>query len=356
MLLKECWTWTRKSLILPNRLRVRIRPTKQFTNKKNPVAKESKDETISCTYCKARGHLQEACFKLKNREQRLAQQPAQPSSSGTTPTTSQVGSVAEKTDNRLEISGPLLCITNINNRCCELSALLDTGSPVSFLNKQLVYAYFPISLDLLEKSDKTYHTVIDLPIDVIGKIKTTVRLRKLPGRKLPVELLVMSNDCFQLDVLLGRNFLEAANVTLLYRPLNNGVESNVEFCAFAQSTQDLFQPDEKLEEAIRKNTSDLDEIPREKLLNLILEVQNRNVLLTDDDYSVQVHLKDHSTYAYAPRRFAHAERKEIRELTDDLLCRGIIKPSTSPYCARIVPVKKKKWNIEIMCRLATIEY
>ncbi|KMQ89733.1 hypothetical protein RF55_10607 [Lasius niger] len=41
------------------------------------------------------------------------------------------------------------------------------------------------------------------------------------------------------------------------------------------------------------------------------------------------------------RRFAWMERLKIREITDDLLERGIIKHSSSPYCARVVPVRKK---------------
>jgi len=60
-----------------------------------------------------------------------------------------------------------------------------------------------------------------------------------------------------------------------------------------------------------------------------------------DNYTVKINLKDDTTYAYAPRKFAWTERIQIREITDDLLNRGIIKHSTSPYCARVVPVRKK---------------
>lgn len=55
-----------------------------------------------------------------------------------------------------------------------------------------------------------------------------------------------------------------------------------------------------------------------------------------DDYCIKVRLKDDSVYAYAPRRFAHSERLQMRKITDDLLQRGIIRPSISPYCARVV--------------------
>jgi len=66
-----------------------------------------------------------------------------------------------------------------------------------------------------------------------------------------------------------------------------------------------------------------------------------------DDYLVKVSLKDNTIYAYAPRRFAYMERLQIREITDDLLNRGIIKYSTSPYCARVVPVRKKNETLRL---------
>jgi len=61
----------------------------------------------------------------------------------------------------------------------------------------------------------------------------------------------------------------------------------------------------------------------------------------DDDYSVKVRLKDESIFAYSPRRFAYNEKLQIREITDDLLSRNVIKVSTSPYCARVVPEEKR---------------
>lgn len=38
---------------------------------------------------------------------------------------------------------------------------------------------------------------------------------------------------------------------------------------------------------------------------------------------------------------------EIRKITDDLLARGIIKDSIAPYCARVVPVKKKNGSMRL---------
>lgn len=79
---------------------------------------------------------------------------------------------------------------------------------------------------------------------------------------------------------------------------------------------------------------------KDQLKKIILEIRNHEIVSVNDDYSVQIHLKDPSVYAYAPRRFVGIERQAIRQIMD-LLQRGIIKTSVSLYCARVVPVKEK---------------
>lgn len=54
-----------------------------------------------------------------------------------------------------------------------------------------------------------------------------------------------------------------------------------------------------------------------------MECLHSDVCEIDDNYYVNVNLKDNSTYAYAPRKFALKEHEQIREITDDLLERGI---------------------------------
>lgn len=93
--------------------------------------------------------------------------------------------------------------------------------------------------------------------------------------------------------------------------------------------------------------TDFDEASRNKLTSLITEVENSNFPPVADDFAVKIKLKDDSTFAYAPRRFSISERREIRKITDDLLVRGIIKVSSSPYCSRIVPVRKKDGSLRL---------
>jgi len=94
-------------------------------------------------------------------------------------------------------------------------------------------------------------------------------------------------------------------------------------------------------------TIDFDSGVKQQLMNVFEQVENMNIPLEDDDYTVKVRLKDESTFAYSPRRFAYNEKLQIREITDDLLSRNIIKVSTSPYCARVVPVKKKNGTLRL---------
>jgi len=74
---------------------------------------------------------------------------------------------------------------------------------------------------------------------------------------------------------------------------------------------------------------------------MIKGIEETRYDIVQDNYSVEVHLKDESIFAFAPRRFAHVERLQLRQITDDLMERGIIKNSISPYCSRVVLVKKK---------------
>lgn len=86
----------------------------------------------------------------------------------------------------------------------------------------------------------------------------------------------------------------------------------------------------------------------------MLDVENSKIVPVDDGYEVQVHLRDESIYAYAPRRFTYTERIKIRQITDDLLDREIIRPSVSPYCALVIPVKKRNGKIRLCVDLKSL--
>lgn len=66
------------------------------------------------------------------------------------------------------------------------------------------------------------------------------------------------------------------------------------------------------------------------------------------DYSMQIRLVNDVPIHCAPRRLSYYERTEIQKIVDNLMERGVIRPSESPYSSAIVLVKKKNGKIR-MC-------
>lgn len=95
--------------------------------------------------------------------------------------------------------------------------------------------------------------------------------------------------------------------------------------------------------------TDFDRKTQDELISIISQVENSNIQPISNDFAVRVKLKDDSTFAFAPRRFSQSERVEIRKITDDLLKRGIIKVSTSPYCTHRFG-SQEKWTFMVMYR------
>lgn len=60
-----------------------------------------------------------------------------------------------------------------------------------------------------------------------------------------------------------------------------------------------------------------------------------------EEYCMKIELTNQTPIFRRPRRLSHQERIEVREIIDDLLSRGIIRPSNSPYASAIVPVRKR---------------
>ncbi|KMQ85932.1 hypothetical protein RF55_15252 [Lasius niger] len=179
-----------------------------------------------------------------------------------------------------------------------------------------------------------------------GSMQLVVDSPMVQGKEFPVELHILKNDTFQGDIILGRKFFKENNLTLVYSPAKENADEKVNLftvlplCVDEEQTNDL-------EQICKNNKIDFDTETKLKLEKLILKVNSQKVLQVDDDYKVEVNIKDPSVFAYAPRRFAMEERKQIRAITDDLLRRGIIKVSVSPYCARVVSVRKKDGRLRL---------
>lgn len=65
-------------------------------------------------------------------------------------------------------------------------------------------------------------------------------------------------------------------------------------------------------------------------------------------YEMEIQLENQTPFYYHPRRLSYVEKSEVREMIQELLEKGIIKPSDSPYASPIVLVKKKNGDTR-MC-------
>lgn len=132
---------------------------------------------------------------------------------------------------------------------------------------------------------------------------------------------MLKNDSFRADLIIGRDFFEKENLTLILIRvfysllnttwLNSTLFAHLPFCVEEQNNS--------LEQTIDNLTTDFGYNVDKRLKALINKTENRKIIPVQDDYCVKVRLKDDSVYAYAPRRFAHAKRLQMRKITDNLL-------------------------------------
>jgi len=139
-----------------------------------------------CTYCHKKNHSREEWFKLKKKETERKSQPNQP----TTTTVSAVKEADKYTDNTVAIvtstdnrtiltDKSVVNIISINNANSMISALLDTGSPISFIGYKTFYKFFDSNF-LLNSSEKSYKSLNGKPIKIIATISTSIILEALP--------------------------------------------------------------------------------------------------------------------------------------------------------------------------------
>lgn len=115
------------------------------SNKDPKGQRDGKATESTCNYCKKRGHWKADCQLLKRKEKSLptasSLATAKEATTSSQPTAAAVAESASTESAKFKITSPLIKILRINDNSCTLNALMDTGSPVSFVSYNTLKKY-----------------------------------------------------------------------------------------------------------------------------------------------------------------------------------------------------------------------
>lgn len=195
-----------------------------------------------CVYCRTEGHVRDDCFKLKKKQNPTASSSSKPSttisvldqhkeSSVSTTDSHPVAVVAESDGKIIEINDSKLKVASINSKPCNIWALLDTGSLISLI-RPLIKKFFDSSIaDSFENfqvgSRSSYKAINNTPIQISGIISTQISLQILPSFTASINLHILQDDSFSLDMIIGRDFIKDNSISVLYNPSGKELHNKI---------------------------------------------------------------------------------------------------------------------------------
>lgn len=125
---------------------------------------------------------------------------------------------AEGVNRSLEINQPFININGINGERCKLIALMNTGSPVSFVKFHVFERYIKSVNVALNPIRKTFRNLSKQTLDILGKVESILAIESKEKVVFEIELCMLKNDLPESDLILGHDFLVRHGLTLVYSP------------------------------------------------------------------------------------------------------------------------------------------
>ncbi|KYM94577.1 hypothetical protein ALC62_14787 [Cyphomyrmex costatus] len=256
---------------------------------KKPQAKIDKD--IICAYCKKSGHIKKDCYKLKRKEEvdsLLQISPLMSVKVETKNTSTTVGCVDIDSQRRFEIKDSVIEINSINGSNCNLSALVDTGSKVSFIKPSIAKIFLNQQISYNNPCRESFKALNNTKIEIIGSVQIEIGFSYFPNDKAKANLLILEDENWSpTHFLLGLDFLKANELTLICDP-SNFDNNNLVLLKQVASVETLDISDKPWSEA----KTDFGETVDHKLITVLEDVHNTPVDIVKDEYCVKVNLKD----------------------------------------------------------------
>lgn len=248
--------------------------------KKGHINKDCKVE-FSCFYCKQKGHRRIDCPVLKKKEakqQPTWRAPAVESAASVSqePTSDFVAAVVGPRK-VLETEDTFINVDSLCENSVKLAALIDTGSPVSFVKLNVYDKYIVSSGIAIQRVENRYINLDKRPLDIKGSVNVKITLSLIPNFEFVVNLNVLREEIFEGDIILGRDFLRKQRFTLFCTLYDEGeqVAANL-FSHLPLNVVDLGLPND-LEQTIEDSISNVDSKIRDRLKSLIMNIQNSGV-------------------------------------------------------------------------------
>lgn len=224
-----------------------------------------------------------------------------------------------------------------------LECLIDSGSPASFIRRDVV----PKDIEVSELENDSFYGLNRSKLKTYGKFLCYIEVL---NKNIKIELVVVDSESMKYCVLLGRDFLRKTNSRIVWgesledknvceesceafekqiMSINLCLDASVESLNVCASLPYTFKT--KLEEILRK-TYFQSERPDEP------EVRSEMKLVLECD----------KTFNCPPRRLSYVEKQELQKILDDYLEKGIIRVSESEFASPIVLVRKKTGDLR-MC-------
>lgn len=226
-----------------------------------------------------------------------------------------------------------------------VDACLDTGSPISFIKASLL----PENCYKKDVPVKDYCGVNKSKLEIVGLFDEIV---KINNNVIPIVFHVVSDSTMAFPALLGRNFTKLPGYKI-------ALEDNI--VRVAKVEQDISDLDNPVSEVLLIEP----ELEREPTLNInpnldfCVQKEVRDIVsdyLTrpkldkpEIDFECKIIVEKEQPFAFRPRKLSFEEKNRLEEIIDDLLRRGIIRESYSPYCSPIVLLKKKNGKDYRLC-------
>lgn len=243
--------------------------------RKDHHQRECREEV--CFYCKGKRHRIVDCPKRKRRKNSTAHRAVEFSHVPINRNQAAKLSIAVAVEpsEELQIRNPIVRVISVESKSCNSNALIDTGSPISFISVNSFYKHINSSLKILEPEYKRFNALSSVPIYILGKYQTCIQLGEFSNIEMKITLHVVSNDFAEFELIIGRDFLEEQQVTLIYRPCAKEIDNSMQLLLPTESCYTT----NSVESVIDDINIDFEWSVKKQLKKLILDCENSDVPL-----------------------------------------------------------------------------